>query len=342
MIARDYDAVVRFLDSLRTTPRGRALAVNMLDSHKAGLCPTSNLRDFLVDCGRTLQEAQTRAVPADAVAIVEDVSSGHGVDKRTYLRQCRQSLFAPTDTHTLSNTLKTDTLWRFLVATRYKDPATSGLPVVLPPIPVNSPSGTLEYRKRLAEVTSDPAWYEPAATIGRPLPHPSNCWLTSDLFDPDTAAPKYPDDAATEARDQLGLIDYSDGTFLLRLTLAPSSLGALHGCEIARPTFSDLGNSRFQASQSSPRAAAYAARGWGATVHLGKFRAGLGEATGAAERVSTSLPLSALHSLRVDFLGPVKGERGRTKHDDDDAFAAHLEAGRSSQEIRDALLSLLT
>jgi hypothetical protein len=162
------------------------------------------------------------------------------------------------------------------------------------------------------------------------------------LFDPDTAKPAYPDDPATEARDQLGLIDYSDGSFLLRLTLAASSLAALHTCEIARPTFSDLGSSRFQASQSSPRAGAYAARGWGATVHLGKFGdSGFREATGAAERVSTSLPLSALDGVRVDFLGPVKGERGRTKHDNDDAFAVHLEAGRSSQDIRDVLLSLL-
>jgi hypothetical protein len=54
------------------------MAVNMLDSHSVGLCPTSNLREFLIDCGRTLEQAAAGGLPADAVAIVEDVSSGHG------------------------------------------------------------------------------------------------------------------------------------------------------------------------------------------------------------------------------------------------------------------------
>jgi len=339
MAVAERDIAERFLDLLASTQRGRAIAANVLASHEAGLCSAPSLREFLVDCGLTSDDAAARGIPIDADAVVEEVSSGRGISGRRYLRQCRQSPPASHDALALSNTLRTDSFWRFLLGTEYKDP-TTGLPEVLPPNPVNSPSGLSEYRTRLAEITADPGWYEPTATIGRPFPFPSNCWITCDLLGPDLAAPTYPRDPATEARDLLGLIDYRDGAFLLRLTFSASRLSGMSTCEVARPIFSDLGNSRFQASQTSSRAAAYAAQGWGATVHLGKFGNGFPDATGAPERVCTSLPVSDLVPLRVDCLGQVRGERGKAKGDDDDAFAVYLEAGRSTGEIRDALLAL--
>lgn len=145
------------------------------------------------------------------------------------------------------------------------------LPFVLPLVPNNSPSGLRDYRTRLSEVTADPAWSKPAATIGIPLPAPSNCWITSDQFDDEPNAPQYPDDSATEARDKLGLIDNGEGKFLLRLSFLASSLANLPGNELARPVFSDLGNSRFRVHQSSSRAKIFAQQGWGATTHLGKL-----------------------------------------------------------------------
>jgi hypothetical protein len=278
--------------------------VNMLDSHTHGLYSSSNLQAFLLDCVRTYETGTVS--PANVASIVEDVSSGYGVGKRSYLRQSKQTAFSSTDPQRLSSTIKTESFFGFLLDKRYKDGA-SGLPVVLPPIPASSPSGILDYKKRLADITSDTAWYDATAAIGRPLPDPSNCWITTDLFGPDVSAPSYTGDPATEARDELGLVDYGDGSFLLRLSFQASSLAKLKPCELARPSFSDLGNSRFRVSQSSRHATEYAAAGWGATVHLGKFGdKAFVDSTGASERVATSLPLSALDGLTVEFLGRVE------------------------------------
>jgi hypothetical protein len=340
MIAAERDSIKNFLELLQNTHRGRAMTVNMLDSHSHGLFSISNLRDFLVDCARTY-ESRTGS-SANVASIVEDVSCGHGIGMRSYLRQFPQPMFSATDPQLLANTLKTESFSRFLVDPRYKS-ASSGLPVALPATPINSPNAILEYESRLAELTSDPAWFSPTATIGRPLPYPSNCWITSNLFGAGRDAPSYGSDRATEARDELGLIDHREGTFLLRLTFRASSVAALSSCQIARPTFSDLGNSRFRVSQSSSRAAEYAAAGWGATVHLGKFgETTFPDATGVSERVSSSLPLSGLSGLAVGFLGRVEGDRGLLpKIDDDEAFAQNLELGRTTQEIREILLSII-
>lgn len=341
MINSDRDAIERFLEVLQQTARGRALVVNMLDSHTDALYSTSNLRAFLFDCARTYDDKLT--VGANPVGIVEDVSGGYGIGGRNYLRQFNQGMFSPTDTQRLSHTMKTESFNRFVVDTRYKT-AASGLPIVLPAVPTNSPAGMLDYRKRLADVTSDPVWYAPTASIGRPLPFRSNCWITTDYFGPDKDAPPYPDNAATEVRDELGLIEHQDGAFLLRLSFAASSLASLKPCELARPTFSDLGNARFRVKQPSRRAADYAAAGWGATVHLGNFGdPTFADATGTSERVSTSLPVSAFTGLTIEYLGRVEQDRGMTaKKDDDEAFAADLEAGRTARHIRDTLLSLIS
>lgn len=150
------------------------------------------------------------------------------------------------------------------------------------------------------------------------------------------------DHLATESRDKLGLIHHQHGSFLLRLNFAASSLAKLESCEVARPTFSDLGNSHFRVRQSSKRAEEYYAAGWGATVHLAKFGpSAFDEITGVAERISSSLPLSGLDSLDVTFLGKVEGNRGTTNHDDDEAFAHDSQDGRTAVEIRTRLLTIV-
>lgn len=336
----DREAIRGFLDLVQSTPRGRALVVNMLDSLTEDLFPrAANLREFLMDCIGTYADDVDRG--PDVLSAVAAVCRGDGVGKRSYVRQCRQQRFSTSDRERLSNTLKTESFARFLVGTQYKS-AEGGLPVVLPLVPIDSPSGRSDYERRLADVTSDPEWYSATATIGRPLPEPTNCWLTTDQFGPDPNAPVYAGDLATQVRDELGLIDYGEGSCLLRLSFGASSLAEIKACEVARPTFSDLGNSRFRANQSSSRAESYARAGWGATVHLGKLGDGaFSDSTGVAERVSTSPPLSALAELTVEFLGRVGRDRGLTSQDDDEAFAQLLEAGRATEVIRNSLLSLL-
>lgn len=337
MTPSDKTAIEGFLDKLQSTLRGRAMAVNMFES--GSLVSPESLNAFLLDCAKT-----SVSFPAnDAVKVIEDVACGYGDGKQSYLRQCKQALSAAGDKEQLSNTMNTVSFHSFLLDEKYKDGSVGILPVVLPKIPDNSPSGLRDYRTRLSEVTADPAWSKPAATIGIPLPAPSNCWITSDQFGDEPNAPDYPDDSATEARDKLGLIDNGEGKFLLRLSFLATSLAKIPNNELARPVFSDLGNSRFRVHQSSNRAKIFAQQGWGATTHLGKLGdSKYSDLTGVCERVSSALPIIALERLTVELLGRVTRDRGIETHDDDEAYANELQAGRSEAAIKNNLLSLLS
>ena len=314
------------------------MAVNIFESCSENLVSPVTLSAFLFDCVKTSVSFPAKG----AVEIVEDVACGEGHAKQSYLRQYKQAPFSPVDTQRLNNTMNTVSFHKFFLDAKYKG-GSVGLPFVLPLVPNNSPSGLRDYQTRLSEVTADPAWSKPAATIGIPLPAPSNCWITSDQFGEDSNAPEYPGDSATEARDKLGLIDSGEGNFLLRLSFLASSIAKIPDNELARPVFSDLGNSRFRVCQSSNRAKIFAQQGWGATTHLGKFGdKNFSDSTGACERISSALPITALESLTVELLGRVTKDRGMETHDNDEAYAKELQAGRSEVVIKNNLLSLLS
>jgi hypothetical protein len=313
------------------------MAVNMLESCAGKLVPDGLISTFLLECVK----ASVASPAMGAVEIIEDVACGFGDPTKGFLRQCKQASPTVGDKAQFSNTMSSVGFHTYLISEKYKD-GTSGTPVVLPKVPVNTPTGLLEYQSRLAEITAASDWKNPDATLGKPLPAPSNCWITSNHFGADTNAPTYPHDLATEARDKLGLIDSGEGTFLLKLSFQAEFLANISGNEVARPVFCDLGNSRFRVRQSSSRAKLFAKRGWGATTHLGK----LGDksyrnSTGACERVSSALPLTQLENLTVEFLGRVMKDRGVGIHDDDKVYAKKLQAGRSKIAIKNELLSLL-
>ena len=337
MTPSDKTAIEGFLDKLQSTPRGRAMAVNMVESCSENLVLPVALSTFLLDCVKT-----SAALPANgAVEIIEDVACGYGLAKQSHLRQCKQTPPTTVDKEQLSNTMNTVSFHKFLLDDKYKG-GSIGLPVVLPLVPNNSPSRLRDYQARLSEITAALDWKKPTSTIGLPLTAPSNCWITSEQFGEDSNAPEYPGDSATDARDKLGLIDSGDDAFLLRLSFSAASLGEIPNNELARPVFCDLGNSRFRVRQSSVRAKAFAKGGWGATTHLGKFGdKNYRHSTGVCERVSSALPLTQLDNLSVEFLGKVTKARGVGMHDDDKAYAKKLQAGRSKVTIKKNLLSLL-
>ena len=335
MTPADTMLIDSFLGKLLSTPRGAAVAVNMHDSFTAGLVSQPAIQAFLLDC------AQTHAAsPDDAAKIIQDVSRGYGLAKQLHLRQCKQTP-SFSDTEQLSSSINTVSFHSFLLSDEYKGGST-GFPVVLPKVPNSSPSGLSDYQDRLNEIDSDPDWKKPAATIGMPLPTPSNCWLTSDRFGEDASAPQYPNDLATKARDELGLIDNEGGSYLLRLSFTATSIAKISGNELARPAFSDLGNSRFRASQSSARATTFAKEGWGATTHLGKLgNVGFSDSTGVCERVSSALPLDELENLSVEFLGEIANTSGVNAHDNDSAYENEVLGGRGAINIKNDLLSWL-
>lgn len=348
MTPEDKISIDSFLDKLQSTARGRAMAVNMYETYAENLVPLDTLSAFLLDCARTHE-----ALPStDAVKIVQDVSCGQGHGKQCYLRLCKKEPFSSVGTERLRHTMKTVTFHTYLLDEKYKA-CNEGLPVVLPKAPISSsPSALRDYRERLAEVTADPTWKKSEANLGTPhpnssldnqLPNSTICWFTSDRFGKDVGAPKYPGDPATEARDELGLIDNGDGNFLLRLSFLASSTAKIPNNELARPIFSDVGNSRFRVRHSSSRAAEFAKHGWGATTHLGKFGdSEFSDSTGVCERVSSALPIADLEFLTVEFLGRVTKDRGMEMHDDDEAYAKELHAGRSEATIKNILLSILS
>lgn len=318
----DLNSIVAFLEALQRTVEGRNAASNMLDSCNEGIFPPDALLDFLKECS----QVQNGLSP---IQIFEYVCMGSG-SKSKYLRLCRQSPFGSSDPQTLSNTVNTTNFNRHLLNRRHKAPSV-GAVFILPGKPTNSPSGIAEYEATLKHIMSNPDWYEPGASIGR-----VNCWVTTNEFGPDPDDPPYGSDHATQVRDALGLIDQVDGTFLLRIRFPAAAVPLLTNFETARPTFSDLGGSRFRVSHGSPRASEYAKEGWGATVHLGKFgNKNFTNSTGESERVLPSIPLSELKSIDVHLLGRVQYDRGVTPNTDDgEAFALLLEAGRTTDEIR--------
>jgi hypothetical protein len=337
----ERDIIRRFLEHLQTTCRGRVMAVDMWHSLRPPiqLSPVVVAR-FLLECAETYDTKG--ASPDQAPHIVDDVAVGQGNGGTPYLRQCRQPAFPAESTERLSHTVTWDVFRLHMVSDETKKAVV--IPPILPTSSSRSTARQAEFRRSLADTIARPDWRAPKATIGRPYPTPSNCWVTTDAFPADANAPEYhPDDEATKARDELGLCHHKRPQTLVRFVFAASGLAALPGVEVARPTFADSGNARFRAFQDSPRAADFADRGWGATIHLGKLADhAYDEATGVSERVATALPLTDLQDLQVDYLGDVNEDRGVTPgRDDDPAFAQRAEHMRP-EDIREDVLTELS
>jgi hypothetical protein len=350
MEAAEIAAITAFLESLigaedKPNDKGQAILANMRDSHAENLISLDLLREFLRDCVHALAEKNPPDDdPLAILAIVEAVSRGRGHSRqaRHYLRACKPATPVPNGAR-LSNTMKTESFHRFLLNEAYKQADTLGMSRVQPPIPVNSPSGLADYQEWLSELAETADWFRPSGNIGLPLPTPWNCWLSTDQFGLDANAPAYgPAQAAEQARDELGLIDYGRGAFLLRLSFSAASLGKISHCETARPGFSDLGNSRFRVRHASAQATSYAKQGWGATVHLKKLAESYTDVAGAPERVTTALPLAMLEEVRLELLGEVASRRGATAADDDQAHLRRLLNGRASEDIKTYLINAIS
>jgi len=326
-----------FVARLCLTERGRVIAVNMLESCEdgAGLVAAEFLSSFLKDCAELDDPALS---PLDCVRIVADVAAGDGPARRSYLRHGRQQV-QPDGGYVMTNVLKTGSFHHFLLSPDYK--AASGLSEVLPLEPtLDEPE---EYTDVLRSILSRSDWSKPGATLGRPYPASSNCWLSTNRFGADGGGPDYADDPATQARDERGLIDYEDGDWVLEVRIPEAALHALPTLEVARPVFCDLGNSRFRVQQDTAKATAFAQAGWGATVHLGKLReAPAADVTGVAERVTAPIPVHAINGAEFRLLGRVSTQSHKPPESGtaDRAFHDWVLGARSADELQQRLLEL--
>src|SRR5687767_12746147 len=157
MTPKELQQIESFIRLLQQRPRGRVIAVNMLDSE--ALIPPVMLRDFLLECAETIASRSDPTTTPETV--VDDVASADRARKSHYLRRCQQSAFVPGEF--LSTTTNHRTFFARVLHARAKDPAI--LPSALPPTVMDTRSGIAEYRTRLASITSTPDWFEPDATL---------------------------------------------------------------------------------------------------------------------------------------------------------------------------------
>jgi len=160
------------------------------------------------------------------------------------------------------------------------------------------------YRKKLKRTVSSSKWYNDDGTLGKTFPDPRHVWFTDgDHMDKEVRSNPSGDSEATKVRDALGLIETKSGTYLLALKFSARHLHTLLGLKIARPTFSDTGNSRFAVYINADAEPLYGAR-WGQTVHLHKLRNRRTKINGLPERICSPIPLAHIGaSLSVSPIG---------------------------------------
>ncbi len=213
------------------------------------------------------------------------------------------------------------------------------------------PDDERSYCAKLARATSGKDWYNDAGTLGKPLSHPPSMpssypryvWFTDELrLKVETAKDKGGGTEATKARDALGLIDTRDNTYLLSLLFPAEQLHAIPGLKMARPGFSDMGNSRFAIYLGKGGQPAYS-NNWGFTAHLGKIGGrGTRKIGGVPERICSPIQLTQIgNSLNIRPLGWVIGSRGMDAGVDDDAvFIAALRGRSTLGSIKRNLMTL--
>jgi hypothetical protein len=334
----EIDRLRRFVECLCGDARGLTVALNMLASCTGPepLCRPHLLADFLKECADNFDGA------ASCIGVLETVAAGRGPSGRRRLRLAACARPDAASRERLTHVLKCESFHHFLLGDTYKED--DDLPDFLPLRPENTESGRRDYAQRLRKIVDNPEWSDPTGALGRPLGSGLNCWVSTGRFGHDPDAPRYAaQEAGTQVRDELGLVDVGQDDHLLRVSFAELSLSEDPPVEVARPIFSDMGNSHFIVDNARfPLGRRHAQQGWGTTVHLGKFRADShGDLAGVPERVTAPIPVRRLRQLEVEYVGPVM----RAAFDDpgepaEEALCKAMLVPRVREEVAPALLQL--
>ena len=309
-----------FFQKLAASEEGTIILINMLDSYEGGLVNASFIRKFVQTCIKESEAHSTR----DVLLVFRSVSQT--ISKKSTPIFLRKSKRPKSTRHgnTWTTTVDWVTWWGYH-ADKARMDSDHGLK-----IPSLSGGVTrlqlLDAERYLNDVTSNPDWsHADTGFLGRPMPYPSNCWVSTQ--DPDIAPfSNVPGlDVATDSRDALGLIDTKEKAVLVRYELLAASAKKVSENDFARPSFSDLGNTRWRAHGNEPESLALAVLGWGNTVHLAKLRkAKSGSVSGEAERVTRAMSIQRLKIQSIKMLGYVGDTKGRHLNDDNTAFITRL------------------
>lgn len=327
--ARDLD---NWLDLLLGSHAGTIKLINTYFSLEHKLVSRDCLRSFLLDC--VSHGAKT---PDDAMAGFMTIC---GEDKYCAI--------ASVSSGSISGTSILVTTMRSLVFHQYilGRPKTRVGFMLLPEPKSYDVSDEDAYRRALERVSSSRDWYRDTGSLGVPPPDPHHVWFT-DVKYVDTEKPvgssAVKETRATRIRDELGLIDIKDSTYLLSLRFPAASLHVIPDFKMARPGFADRGNRRF-AVYLNKKGESWYRNNWGLTVHLRKLRARPNkEVNGAPERICLAIPLSHIgDSIQVEPLGWVVGTRGgEVGIDDDEAFIRRLHGRRKLDVMKRRLVAIV-
>jgi hypothetical protein len=309
---RDLD---NWLDLLLGSHAGAIKLINTYLSLEHKLVSRDCLRSFLLDC--VSHGAKT---PDDAMAGFIKIC---GDDK--YCAIASVSSGTISGTSILVTTMRSSVFHQYIL----RRPKTRVKFMPLEEPKSHDVSDEDAYRRALERMSSRRDWYRDTGTLGVPGRDPHHVWFTDAKYI-DTAKPAgssaVKETKATRIRDELGMVDIRDNTYILSLRLPAGVLHAVPDLKMARPGFADRGNTRF-AVYLNKKGESWYRNNWGLTVHLGKLRAKPNkEINGAPERICLAIPLSHIgDSIQVEPLGWVVGTRGgEIGIDDDEAFIRRL------------------
>lgn len=196
-----------------------------------------------------------------------------------------------------------------------------------------------EYCEQLNTLISDYDWYDKTGHLGKPFPDPRHVWFTEKTAaDNEMLTNLRVVSNATKIRDALGLIDTTNDHYLLSLHFSATGLHKIIGLKMARPVFSDRGNTRFAVATKGSTHLLSSTK-WGQTVHLGKLRDGKPQINGLPERICSPIPLKDVGaSISVTPLGWVEIATDA----DDNTFIDHLCGGTTLDTIKNELIKRMT
>lgn len=316
---------------------GRMFLANLWACYEEKMVERPDVAKFLSICATLWDDAQAAspAASSDLRDLISNVCRGApSFGSENFLRANRQ-LAAPPPASRFTTVVSLETFSVHHVDKNsrvLRGPLTS-------PRPKLSAADLAKCREEIEYVTKKDSWVKPGATLGNPS-IPDNCWVSFDDHDEGEAAAvlRAALRTADDARDELGLIHREIDDHLVALAFDAQAAASITDFEMARPTFADLGNSRFCVQPCCDRGREMATNGWGCTFHLKHFAERLREPTGLPERVTSAMPLSQLGRIRVRYLGAITLERGKGVEDNDDAFLAHLLGSRSIDDIKTNIL----
>lgn len=335
----------QLIDQLLTTPRGRVIVCNLIDSVAEKLINRPQLRLFLAWWCKSIPAIAAIPTPkANANPLFDTLTKlsldtgewrklASGMPGSTKLdpakpdfRLCGQSQVAHHPRHRLATTMRAETFFSYL-AGEAKTSVLANLELNVAP---DGPRVAWDDAGRVKSARSDRI--KPGARLGM---KGGVAWYTQ----ASAVRPLIEFGDADGVRDTLGLAHIGPGAHMIAIFFAPAALAA---DECGRPSALEAGGAngaRFMCAPSG--GSGKRARTWGQTAHLGRIAQGDTNIDGAPERITKPIDAAQLGKVDIRSIGHISNTRGTKRNESDDAFANILSGQRSIAELKATMLDLI-